>query len=49
MMPKCRRCGHDYEVHTGICPCAPGKLICEDPKGCLCREYKDHFEGEEIG
>ena len=45
-MKNCRRCKHPFEVHTGECPCAPGKKICEDPKGCLCREYKDHFEGE---
>ena len=45
-MKLCRRCGHDESAHTGECPCAPGKKICEDPKGCLCREYKDHFEGE---
>ena len=45
-MRDCRRCGHPYLEHTGECPCAPNKKICEFPEGCLCREYKDHFEGE---
>ena len=46
-MKSCRRCGHPYEVHTGECPCAPGKKICEYPEGCLCREYKESFKGED--
>lgn len=46
-MKTCRRCGHDESVHTGECPCAPGKKICEWSQGCLCREYKEKFNGEE--
>ena len=44
----CRRCGHGLSVHTGECPCAPGKKICESPTLCLCREYKEYFKGENI-
>lgn len=46
-MKLCRRCNHSYEVHTGECPCAIGKKICEYPQGCLCREYVEYFKGEE--
>jgi len=45
-MNLCRRCGHDELVHTGECPCAVGKKICEYEKGCLCREYCEEFKGE---
>ena len=46
IMRDCRRCKHPYSVHTGECPCAPGKKICEWKEGCLCRQYVDHFHGE---
>jgi len=45
-MKPCCRCGHEFEIHTGECPCAPGKKICLWPEGCVCREYKEKFAGE---
>ena len=50
MNPICRRCGHTFELHTGECPCAPGKKICLSTENgfCLCREYKEKFNGEKL-